>query len=202
MNKESFLTKLRERLSGFPQEEVEGRILYYGEKIDYLIEDGKSEDEAVALLGSVDDIADKLASEFSLSKIVMENAKKDRKIEPWVIVLMVLFFPLWFSLAISALAVLFSVFVSIWAIILSLYVADFAIAVISVAAIPVSVMFFSSGNKPSAFFVLGLGFILAGITILLFLFDLFISKGVIKLFRLLFVRIKALFVKKEAVADA
>lgn len=202
MNKEKFLTKLRERLSGFPQEEVEGRILYYGEKIDYLIEDGRTEEEAVASLGSVDDIADKLASEFSMSKIVMENAKKDRKIEPWVVVLVVLFFPAWFPLAISALAVLFSVFVSIWAIILSFYIVDFVIAVGSVATVPVSIMFFTSGNTPAAFFVLGSGLVLAGITILIFLLAVLISKGVIKLFKILFVWIKSLFVKKEAVADA
>lgn len=202
MNKESFLTKLRERLSGFPQEEVEGRILYYGEKIDYLIEDGKTEEEAVAELGSVDEIADKLASEFSLSKIVMENAKKNRKIKPWVIVLLVLFFPVWFSLAISALAVLFSVFVSIWAVILSFYIADFAIAVVAVATVPVSIMLFTSGNTPTAFFLLGSGFVLAGITILLFLLAVLISRGAIKLFRMLFVWIKSLFIKKEAAADA
>ena len=47
MNKEEFLSELRTKLSGLPQEDIEERISFYSEMIDDRMEDGISEEEAV-----------------------------------------------------------------------------------------------------------------------------------------------------------
>ena len=57
MTKQEFLSRLREGLSGLPEDDIAERLTFYGEMIDDRIEDGLSEEEAVAEVGSVDDIA-------------------------------------------------------------------------------------------------------------------------------------------------
>ena len=52
MNKTEFLDALRHALGKLPSYEVEQSIAFYAEMIDDRIEDGMSEQEAVAALGS------------------------------------------------------------------------------------------------------------------------------------------------------
>ena len=56
MNKTEFLERLGERLSGLPQEDIDERLGFYGEMIDDRMEENLSEEEAVAQIGSMDDI--------------------------------------------------------------------------------------------------------------------------------------------------
>ena len=48
MDKFDFLLKLEDALSGLPKEEICERISFYSEMIDDKIEDGKTEQQAVA----------------------------------------------------------------------------------------------------------------------------------------------------------
>ena len=57
MTKTEFVLELTSKLSLLPWEEVEDRISFYVEMIDDRMEDGLSEEEAVAAVGSVDEIA-------------------------------------------------------------------------------------------------------------------------------------------------
>ncbi len=52
MNKREFLQKLENGLSGLPREDIEQRLSFYAEMIDDRIEDGFSEEEAVAGIGT------------------------------------------------------------------------------------------------------------------------------------------------------
>ena len=56
MNKQEFLTELRQGLSGLPQNDIEERLAFYGEMLDDRIEEGLSEDAAVAEIGDADEI--------------------------------------------------------------------------------------------------------------------------------------------------
>ena len=56
MTKREFLSRLNEGLSGLPQEDAAGRLAFYSEMIDDRIEDGLSEEEAVAGIGPVEKI--------------------------------------------------------------------------------------------------------------------------------------------------
>ena len=73
MNKQAFLEELTRRLSGLSQSDLEERLAFYGEMIDDKVEDGLSEEEAVAGIGSVDDVVSQIMSEIPLSRLVKEK---------------------------------------------------------------------------------------------------------------------------------
>ena len=60
MTKHEFVSKLKDALSGLPQGDAAERIAFYVEIIDDRIEDGTTEEEAVAAAGSIDDIAEEI----------------------------------------------------------------------------------------------------------------------------------------------
>ena len=63
MNKREFLQKLENGLSGLPREDIEQRLSFYAEMIDDRIEDGFSEEEAVAGIGTPEEIAAQVIEE-------------------------------------------------------------------------------------------------------------------------------------------
>lgn len=63
MKKVEFLVKLREALEALPSEEQIRSVAFYEEVLDDRIEDGMDEEEAVAALGTVEDIARRILEE-------------------------------------------------------------------------------------------------------------------------------------------
>ena len=72
MTKKEFLDALRKRLRGMPKQDVEERLAFYSEMIDDRIEEGCTEEEAVAQLGPVEEIASQIIADIPLVKIVKE----------------------------------------------------------------------------------------------------------------------------------
>lgn len=54
MNKEQFLTQVKQRISALPQTDIEKSLDYYSEIIDDYIEDGLSQEQAIEQIGTVD----------------------------------------------------------------------------------------------------------------------------------------------------
>ena len=73
MNKNEFLSALRAALSGLPEADVKERISFYSESIDDRIEEGRTEQEAVSELGTVEEIAAQIIAETPLVKIVKKK---------------------------------------------------------------------------------------------------------------------------------
>ena len=121
MTKQKFQIALTHALAGLPEEDILRTVEYYSEMIDDRIEDGIPEDEAVAAVGTVEEIATQVLSEVSLPRLIKHKLKPHRKLSGWEITLLILGFPLWFPLLIAAGAVLLSVYVAIWAVIISLW---------------------------------------------------------------------------------
>lgn len=121
MTKNEFLSSLGECLSGLPQNEIEERLGFYGEMIEDRMEEGVSEEEAVAAIGNVNEIADHIISEVSIGRIAKEKIKPQRRLKAWEIVLLVLGSPIWLSLLIAVFAAAISLYVSLWAVIISLW---------------------------------------------------------------------------------
>ena len=63
MKKAEFLALLRERLADFSNEDAEKSAAFYSEMIDDRMEEGMTEEEAVAALGSLDDIVRSIRQE-------------------------------------------------------------------------------------------------------------------------------------------
>ena len=106
MNKEQFITELKDGLSGLPQNDIDERVLFYTEMIDDRMEEGMSEEEAISGIGSVEEIVSQIISEVPLTKIVKKRITPDRALRTWEIVLIVLGSPLWLSLLLAALGVI------------------------------------------------------------------------------------------------
>ena len=63
MKKAEFLALLRERLADFSNEDAEKSAAFYSEMIDDRMEEGMTEEEAVAALGNLDDIVRSIRQE-------------------------------------------------------------------------------------------------------------------------------------------
>ena len=83
MDKLAFLSALRDRLSGLPDEDVEQSVEYYGEMIDDRIEDGLSEADAVEAVGCVEEIAVQIMTEVPLPKLVKAKVRPKRALRIW-----------------------------------------------------------------------------------------------------------------------
>ena len=199
MNKYEFMGIIREKLRGLPDAEVADRLMFYGEMIDDLMEEGLSEEEAVARIGTADEVAARIKSEATFEGVLVtekeEKRKKFRKprekrpLRAIEIVLLVLGFPLWFpvslvavvaviTLAIGISAGFFSICAGLWAVVITLWVAFGALvgcAVGFLAAFPILAI---AGKGLLGLTFLGNAMVSAGVAIFLFFGCKLLTKGV------------------------
>ncbi len=200
MNKEDFLDELAKRLSGLPQEDIDERIAFYREMIYARMEEGLSEEEAIASIGSVDEVVRKIMAEYPLTTLVKDKVRPKRKLETWEIILLVLGFPLWFPLLIGAFAIVLSIYITIWAVIISLFAADFSCLAGCLGGLVGIFQYLRVGNFAGALFSVGAALVCAGVAILMFIACIYIAKTVIILTRKVVLGIKNSFVGKEVAA--
>ncbi|MBO6263865.1 MAG: DUF1700 domain-containing protein [Clostridia bacterium] len=197
MNKQEFLTSLRSALSGLPKADIEERIAFYGEMIDDRIEEGMSEEEAVAAIGTVDEIRKQTLKDIPLQKLVIEKVKPKRALRAWEIVLIVLGFPVWFPLLMAAGSICLSVYLVFWTLIIALWAIEISLVGAVFSAIASAAVQTVQGSGLSALMPLGAAIFIAGLTIFAFYGCIAASKGIIKLTKKIGVGIKSLFVAKE-----
>ena len=181
MTKTEFQRALRAALSGLPEADVERAVEYYCEMIDDRMEDGVPEAEAVAAVGTIEEIAAQVLGEVSLPRLIKSKLKPRRTLSGWEITLLVLGFPLWFPLLIAAFAVLLSVYVAIWAVIIALYATDLALACSALVCVAACVTMLATGYGALALTSLGAACILASLTIFMLLGCNLAAKGLIAL---------------------
>ena len=197
MNKEEFLTELSRRLSGLPDSDTVERVDFYREMIEDHVEDGLSEEEAVAEIGGVDQIVEQIMSEIPLTKLVKERVRPKRKLKTWEIVLLVLGSPVWVPLVLAAAAVVLSVYVVIWAAVVCIYAADVSLAAGAISGVLGIVLYLKEENALGALFSVGMGLASAGLAILLFFGCVWLTKSVIHITGRMLLKLKASFVRKE-----
>ena len=112
MTKQAFLEQLRKKLSGLPRAELAEQLAFYSEMIDDRMEEGLSEEDAVAAVGLPVAIA---------GQVTAEKAPVKRRMKGWEIVLLVLGSPVWVPLLAAAVVVVLSVYISLWAVVGSLW---------------------------------------------------------------------------------
>ncbi len=197
MNKTQFLDELKRRLTGLPQSDLDERLEFYSEMIDDRMEDGLTEEEAVAEIGSVDEIVAQIMADIPLSKLVKEKVKQRRGLKAWEIVLLVLGSPVWLPLGIAAFAVCLSLYVVLWAVLVCFWAVDLALAVSALGGIAAAVFYVTKGNIAGAGMMLGAAILCAGLAILAFLGCLALTKGLLRLTKKMLLGIKSLFIGKE-----
>lgn len=197
MNKLDFLLRLKEALAGLPKDELEERLNFYSEIIDDRIEEGFSEEEAVAVTGSVEEIAAQVVAETPLVKIAKERIKSKRRLSVGEIVLLALGSPIWLSLGIAAFAVILSLYISLWAVIISLWAVFASFAACSIGGVLSCVVFIVDGNGASGLAMLSAGIVCAGLAIFMFYGCKAATKGTLILTKKIAIWTKNCFIKKE-----
>ena len=197
MNRQEFLGRLDSGLAGLPQEDIAERLAFYNEMINDRMEDGLTEEEAVAAIGPVEEIVSQIIAETPLPKLVRERIRPKRQLQVWEIVLLILGAPLWIPLLIAFFAVVLSLYIIIWVLVFSLWVVFAAVAVASAASLGVSVWLIFRGGLIPASGAFGACLVLAGLAILLFFACTALTKGAAFLTKKIALGVKSLFIRKE-----
>ena len=107
MQKVEFLALLRQRIAILPPREIEQTVEYYSEMIDDYVESGYTPEEAVARMGGVDNVAAQVLAGEQIPVYEAYGVQKRKK--NGLLWLVILGFPLWLPLLITAFAVLLTV---------------------------------------------------------------------------------------------
>ena len=177
MNKKTFAETLRSRLSGLPKEDIERSVEFYCEMIDDRMEEGVTEEEAVAQIGSVDDVIAQIMQEMPTANLVVKKVKPKRALTWWEIVLLVLGSPVWLSVLIAVFAVAFSLYISAWAVIISLWSVWISLLCCGAGGVISACVLMIQGNLWSGALMLGAGLVCAGVSILMFMVSNAVTKG-------------------------
>ena len=196
MRKKEFLEKLRASLWAMPEADKQRSLDYYAEMIDDRMEDGLSEEEAVAAIGDLDEIVKQILGETPRppATVTKEQKQQKRGLEPWMIVLLVLGSPLWIPLVASAVGTVFSVYVSLWSVVIALYAVAFALAVAALGCFVGS--FFMIGRFAEVMVAWGAGLLCAGFAIGVFLLSNLAAKGLVALTKLCWKGVQNIFRRK------
>lgn len=195
MTKQEFLDALRKYLTGLPQDEIEERISFYSEMIDDEVADGKSEEEVIEQIGSIDDVVMEIAGGIPLVKLVKEKIKPKRKLKAWEIVLLILGFPLWFPLLLTGLILALVFYLLIWILVIVSYAVEASMIVASVGALVVFIASLAGGQFN--LISLGISIMCAGGAGLFLFVCYWATKGTLKFTKFLSRKIKQSFIRKD-----
>ena len=197
MFREAFLGELRKGLAGLPEEELEGRLAFYEEMIDDRMEEGLTEETAVAEVGPASRVIGQILAEIPLSRIVREKVKPRHALRVWEILLLVLGSPIWLSLLVAAAAVVLSLYAALWAVVISLYAAAVSLVAGGAACLVGSVVYFLRGNIPGAAFIIGGGLAAIGLGLMLFIGCNILAKGLARGLGKMMLGCKRLLIRKK-----
>lgn len=200
MNKQAFMDLLRNCLSGMPQEDIRQSVEFYSEAIDDRIEEGMTEEEAVAQLGTVEEVAAQIMSEAAPAKPAAEKPKPRRKLSVLEIILLVLGSPIWLSLLIAAFAVVISVYAVVWSVIISLWAGAVSVAACAVAGVFVCVLYLILGHTWQGIAMLGAGLVCAGIAIFFIYGCLQATKGIVFLTKKTWMAVGSFMIRRRETA--
>ena len=215
MNKQTFLKALSDRLLAVTPEKISPTVAansldYYGEIIDDRIEHGMSEEAAVAAIGHPDDIFrailtslvplqwEPVPREPVYRTILPEPEKK--KTSPWLIALLVITFPVWFSLLMAGAAVLIGLYAVLWSLVVSLWAVCVSLAVGGILSIGAAVPLILSASLTEGLAALGAGIAAVGLSLVFFVLSLAATRLAARLTSAPFRGIAALSARKERMA--
>lgn len=197
MSKQEFLQRLGSALRGLPQEDVQERMTFYSEMIDDRIEDGLTEEEAVAEIGAVEEISAQIVAETPFPKLVKEKLRKKQSLRAWEFILLILGSPIWLSLLIAAFAIVLSLYVVVWSVIISLWAVEVSFIVSAFAAVIAGISFAFRGEGFVSITLISCGIVLAGLSVFLFFGCREASRGILVLTRKTASGFKSMFIRRN-----
>lgn len=203
MNKAEFLALLDRRLAALQESDRKRSVNYFSEMIDDRMEEGESEEEAVAGLENLDDIVERILGEainvnegaeaFGATAPAMPP-KKARRFPLWLtILLLVLGSPIWLPLFLTLISVGATLYLCLWTILACLYVAAVTLVFVGFAGCAIAVPTAALYGTASAVFVVGCTLGGAGLGILLFFPATWFAKWLVAFTKWCCVKIGELF---------
>ena len=213
MTKQAFLDSLQKGLGSLTESDAQERLNFYSEMIDDRIEEGLSEEDAVAQIGDVEKIVASILAEIPQRQSEKQEAprvitkvekpvhqattpKKDKKkgMETWQIVLLIVGAPLWIPLMIAAFSVIISLIAVLWSVVATLWGALFG----TLAGVGLGVTLFGicciiAGKWLVGIACFGGGIACVGLAIFAFFGCIYATKGAAWLTKMTFVGIGRLF---------
>ena len=212
MKRQEFLDALKKQLWGLSEEERKDTLEYYAEMIDDRMEDGLSEEEAVAAIGGLEEIVEQILSEAPHAPAVIhkeqkqekkteppKQVKQNRKVEPWIIVLLILGAPLWISLITGLGGGVLGIYVGLWSVVIALYATTFALAVCALGLLIAAFSLLWIRHFAKCAVVVGAALLCAGLAILIFLLSNLAAKGLVALTKLIWNGVTGIFKRKERI---
>ncbi len=181
MKKQEFLNELAAALHNLPREERYRTLSYYDELIDDRMEDGQNEEEAVSGLGDPESVAREILGEEEEETPVSTGTGR----RVWVIVLLVLGFPLWGSLLLTGLCLLLTLYILLFVpviVLVGLALGFLAAALLGMVGTPFLVLDVGilSGGLPAGLFQLGMAVALLGLSVLSAVGLYYTTKGIVR----------------------
>ena len=200
MKKKEFLDAVRGGLSGLPQSDIDKSVDYYEEMIDDRMEDGMTEEEATAAMGSVDDAVSHILTDTPLPTLLKSKARPARTLRAWEIVLLIVGAPLWVPLAIAAASILFSAYVVVWSLVIVVFSVNLSFAAVGISGIVGGAVLSVTGSGAQALLYVGGGLVCIGLAILCFFVSVKAAAGAVWIGKRFVMGVKSAFVGK-AVRD-
>lgn len=177
MTKQEFLSTLGVKLSNLPRKDTAERIKFYEEMIDDRVEDGLSEEEAIAELGTVDEIYEQFVKELPLLKIIKERVTPKKKLSGGMIALIASTSIIWFPLLIVGASLALSLYAVLWSLVLSAWAVFASLAISAPASVISGIVSIFTANITQGLLLIGAGLVIAGLAILAYYAGIYVTKG-------------------------
>lgn len=155
MTRDEFLGRLGELLACLPAEQVEETKAFYAEAIADRMEDGMSEEEAVAAMGTPGEVAE--ATLDDLPAVPRAIARTRRRSTALLWVLAIVGSPVWVPLLAAFAAVAVTVYICIWLLALCVWIVAATLGGVGVVGLLLAVSGVIIGHFPYALASAGVG---------------------------------------------
>ena len=199
MNKKEFLATLKKGLKGLSDAELSERLLFYSEMIDDRMEEGLSEEQAVAAVGSVGDIISQAASEPARETPAAGNGAGKRRLRGWEIALIILGFPLWFPLLVAGGAILLALLAVLWSLVISAWAVEVSLWAGALGGFAAAVLSFVKGIHLQGVACAGIALLCAGLSVFVSYLCVAATKGAALLTGKIFSGVVSIFTGRRKV---
>lgn len=161
MTRDEFLGRLGELLACLPAEQVEETKAFYAEAIADRMEDGMSEEEAVAAMGTPGEVAEATLDDLPAVPRAIARTRRCSTALLWV--LTIVGSPVWVPL-LAAVAV--TVYICIWVLALCVWIVAAALGAAGALLLALVAAGVAVGHAPYAIAMLGCGLAFVGVALL------------------------------------
>ena len=188
MNREEFLAALASELGMLAEAERERSLAFYAEMIDDRMEGGASEEEAVASLGPVEEIAAEILGSAPIVPAVKQRNR--RRLRGWEIALLIIGSPVWLPLLLAAGVVALSLLIVLWVLIAALWVATASCVLCVPMSLVNNIAALLRGNLMRSVVSVGMACVAAGLALLLLLAAHRLTRGAARLTQLCWIKLR------------